>query len=81
MRESHLKCEFLPTHPGDLHRNPDRTSSSAAPAHGGGSDLSSAGPGPGGAHPLPASLLQDPQQSAAAAGVPSDPVRSSGQLH
>lgn len=79
-RKLHLKCTFLPTHPGNLHRNPDRTSSSVAAAHGGSSDLSPAGPGPRRAHPLPPSLLQDPQQGAAAAGIPSDPVRPAGQL-
>lgn len=79
-RKLHLKCTFLPTHPGNLHRNPDRASSSVAAAHGGSSDLSPAGPGPRRAHPLPPSLLQDPQQGAAAAGIPSDPVRPAGQL-
>lgn len=65
---------FFPTLPGDLHRDTDGASSSAAVAHGGGSDLSPAGPGPRGAHPLPSSLLQDPQQSAATAGVAPGPA-------
>lgn len=59
---------------GDVHRDPDRTSPSAAAAHGGSSHLSPAGPGSRGAHPLPSSLLQDPQQSAATAGFPSGPA-------
>lgn len=75
------------TFPGDVHRNPDRASPSAAAADGGGSDLSPAGPGSRGAHSLPSSLLQDPQQSAASISVPSGPtLRPSGptgplQLH
>lgn len=55
---------------GDVHRNPDRASPSAAVADGGSADLSPAVPGPRRAHPLPSSLLQDPQQGAASAGVP-----------
>lgn len=70
---SHLTCVFS-TCPGDLHRDPDRASSSAAAAHGGSSDVSPAGPGPRGAHPLPSPWLQDPQQSAATTGVPSGPA-------
>lgn len=70
----YLTSVFVPSCPGDLHRDPDRASSSAPAAHGGSSDLSPAGSGPRGAHPLPSPLLQDPQQSAATTGVPPDPA-------
>lgn len=61
-------------HPGDLHWDPNWASSSAVAAHGGSSDLPLAGTGPRRAHPLPASLLQDSQQSAASSGVTPGPA-------
>lgn len=68
---------YLSAFPGDVHRNPDGASPSAAVADGGSSDLSSPGAGPRGAHPLPSPLLQDPQQGAASVGVPTRPARQS----